>query len=64
MFGLGKICNGKIEIGTHITFATAQTLSKIDLTEYTDMFDVIVVDERTSNMWNSLFCGYVLQSYK
>lgn len=45
--GLGKIVSGKIEIGSHITFATVQTLSKIDLSEYTDMFDVIVVDERT-----------------
>lgn len=45
--GLGKIANGKIEIGTHITFATVQTLSKLDLNEYADMFDVIVVDERT-----------------
>ena len=31
--GLGKIANGKIEIGTHITFATVQTLKSIDLQE-------------------------------
>lgn len=43
--GLGKIVSGKIEIGTHITFATVQTLSKMDLNEYSDMFDVVVVDE-------------------
>lgn len=43
--GLGKIANGKIEIGTHITFATVQTLSKIDLSEYADTWDCIVVDE-------------------
>lgn len=43
--GLGKIANGKIEIGTHITFATVQTLSKIDLQEYADTWDCVVVDE-------------------
>lgn len=43
--GLGKIASGKVEIGTHITFATVQTLSKIDLQEYANEFDVVVVDE-------------------
>ena len=43
--GLGKIANGRIQIGTHITFATVQTLSKIDLQEYADEWDCIVVDE-------------------
>ena len=45
--GLGKICSGKVEIGTHITFATVQTLAKMNFDEYIDKFDVIVVDERT-----------------
>lgn len=43
--GLGKIANGKVEIGTHITFATVQTLKAIDLQEYADTWDCIVVDE-------------------
>lgn len=43
--GLGKIANGKIEIGTHITFATVQTLKAIDLSEYADKWDCIIVDE-------------------
>lgn len=43
--GLGKIANGKIEIGTHITFATVQTLAKIDLQEYADTWDCVIVDE-------------------
>lgn len=43
--GLGKIANGKIEIGTHITFATVQTLKSIDLQSYADTFDCIIVDE-------------------
>lgn len=43
--GLGKIANGKIEVGTHITFATVQTLKSIDLQEYADAWDCIIVDE-------------------
>lgn len=43
--GLGKIANGKVEIGTHITFATVQTLKSIDLQEYADTWDCVVVDE-------------------
>lgn len=43
--GLGKIANGKIEIGTHITFATVQTLKSIDLQSYADTWDCIIVDE-------------------
>ena len=43
--GLGKIANGKINIGTHITFATVQTLKSIDLQEYANTWDCIVVDE-------------------
>ena len=48
--GLGKIIGGRIELGSHITFATIQTLSKMDLSEYVDMFDVVVVDERTQDL--------------
>lgn len=43
--GLGKIANGKVDVGTHITFATVQTLKAIDLQEYADTWDCIVVDE-------------------
>ena len=43
--GLGKIANGRIEIGTHITFATVQTLKSIDLQEYADTWDCIIIDE-------------------
>lgn len=43
--GLGKIANGKIQIGTHITFATVQTLKSIDLQSYADKWDCIIVDE-------------------
>ena len=41
----GTITGGKVNIGTGITFATVQTMSKLDLRQYTDTFDMIVVDE-------------------
>lgn len=43
--GYGTITAGKVNIGSHITFATVQTMAKLDLTEYRDAWDVIVVDE-------------------
>lgn len=42
---LGTITEGKLNIGESITFATIQTLARIDLTEYRKMWDVIIVDE-------------------
>lgn len=41
----GTITEGKSEIGTHITFATVQTLSRMNLSQYQNEFDIIVVDE-------------------
>lgn len=41
----GTITSGKVDIGKVITFATVQTLSKIDISRYRDVWDVIVVDE-------------------
>ena len=41
----GTITAGKADVGTHITFATVQTLSRMDLSQYRNEFDVIVVDE-------------------
>ena len=41
----GTITGGKVNIGTHITFATVQTMAKLDLYKYKDMFDVVIVDE-------------------
>lgn len=43
--GYGTITAGKVNIGTHITFATVQTMAKLNLTEYCDTWDVVVVDE-------------------
>ena len=43
--GQGTITEGKVNCGDGITFATVQTLSKIDLTEHRDYWDVIICDE-------------------
>lgn len=42
---LGTITGGKVNIGAGITFATIQTMCKLDLTQYKDFWDVIIVDE-------------------
>lgn len=42
---IGTISGGKVEIGRGITFATVQTLSRLDLSAYRDMWDSIIVDE-------------------
>ena len=42
---IGTITDGKVEIGKGITFATVQTLSKIDLSHYKYTWDCIIVDE-------------------
>lgn len=42
---LGTITGGKVNIGAGITFATIQTMCKLDLSQYKDFWDVIIVDE-------------------
>ena len=42
---LGTITAGKVQIGSHMTFATVQTLSKLDLNQFRKTWDVIIVDE-------------------
>ncbi|MBQ8708028.1 MAG: DEAD/DEAH box helicase [Succinivibrionaceae bacterium] len=42
---IGTITEGKVNIGKGITFATVQTLSKLDLQQYRDLWDVVIVDE-------------------
>ena len=42
---IGKITEGKVDIGKGITFATVQTMCKLDLSQYKDMWDVVIVDE-------------------
>ena len=42
---LGTITEGKVNIGKGITFATVQTMSNLDLAQYKDLWDVVIVDE-------------------
>ena len=42
---LGTITEGKVNIGAGITFATVQTMCNLDLAQYKDVWDVIIVDE-------------------
>ena len=41
----GAITEGKVEVSNGITFATVQTMANIDLAQYYNYFDVIIVDE-------------------
>jgi len=41
----GTITKGQVNIGRDITFATVQTMSKIDPSIYKDEFDIVIVDE-------------------
>lgn len=41
----GKITAGKVSIGDGLTFATVQTMSKLDLSQLKYTFDCVVVDE-------------------
>lgn len=42
---IGTITEGKVNLGAGITFATIQTMCKLDLYKYKHYFDVIIVDE-------------------
>lgn len=42
---IGTITEGKVNIGEGVTFATIQTMCKLDLAQYKNVWDVIVVDE-------------------
>lgn len=42
---MGTITEGKVNLGKGITFATIQTMCKLDLTQYRDYWDCIITDE-------------------
>ena len=42
---MGTITEGKVNIGTGVTFATIQTMAKLDLSQYKNYWDVIITDE-------------------
>lgn len=41
----GTITEGKVHLGKGVTFATIQTMSKLDLAQYRDYWDCIITDE-------------------
>jgi hypothetical protein len=42
---LGTITEGKVNAGEGVTFATVQTMANLDLDQYKDWWDVVIVDE-------------------
>lgn len=42
---IGTITEGKVNIGSGITFATVQTMCRLDLQKYEHQWDVVIVDE-------------------
>jgi superfamily II DNA or RNA helicase len=42
---IGTITEGRVNVGVGVTFATVQTMSKLELTQYRDYWDVVIVDE-------------------
>lgn len=42
---MGTITEGKVNLGEAITFATIQTMYKLDLSQYKDYWDCIITDE-------------------
>lgn len=42
---MGTITEGKVNLGKGITFATIQTMCKLDLSQYKDYWDCIITDE-------------------
>ena len=42
---IGVITEGKANIGVGVTFATVQTVANLELTQYRDYWDVVIVDE-------------------
>lgn len=67
---MGTITEGKVNIGEGITFATVQTMARVDLTPYRDTWGVIICDEchrvcvsatgvaLFEKVLNSLSCGH------
>lgn len=52
---IGTITEGKVNIGVGVTFATVQTMANLELQQYRDYWDVVIVDEchRVSSSANS-----------
>ena len=42
---IGTITEGKVNVGVGVTFATVQTMANLELQQYRDYWDVVIVDE-------------------
>jgi len=42
---IGTITEGKVNVGVGVTFATVQTMANLELSQYRDYWDVVIVDE-------------------
>lgn len=42
---IGTITAGKVNVGIGVTFATVQTMAKLELSQYRNYWDVVIVDE-------------------
>lgn len=42
---IGTITEGKVNVGAGVTFATVQTMANLELQQYRDYWDVVIVDE-------------------
>jgi superfamily II DNA or RNA helicase len=42
---IGTITEGRVNVGVGVTFATVQTMTNLELQQYRDYWDVVVVDE-------------------
>ena len=42
---IGAITEGKVNVGVGVTFATVQTMANLELQQYRDYWDVVIVDE-------------------
>ena len=42
---IGTITEGRVNVGAGVTFATVQTMANLELTQYRDYWDVVIVDE-------------------
>lgn len=61
---VGTITDGKARVGNTITYATVQTLAKLDMDMYKNVWDIVIVDEchRSSTKKASSQMSYVVNA--
>lgn len=60
---MGTITEGKVNLGEGITFATIQTMCKLDLAQYRDYWDCIITDEQALEDMRSGKKKYLFATY-